>query len=203
MRLFSYVVARDYGFAPNPFFNVCTLATCKPGIRRLAQPGDWVVGTGTGRHKRASYLVYAMNVAETMTFDEYWNDPRFQQKKPNLCGSKKVAFGDNIYSKSSRGDTWRQLDSHHSFADGSLNPANVANDTQADRVLIATEFVYWGGSGPKIPAKFRSFDGFNICAGRGYKRKFPDALIVEFVDWIRNSGARGCMGKPLDWAYTP
>lgn len=202
MRLFSYVVARDFGFAPNPFFNVCTLATCKPGIRRLAQVGDWVIGTGTAQHKRASYLVYAMNVTEAMTFNEYWNDPRFQQKKPNLRSSKKLAFGDNIYSRPT-GGAWCQLNSHHSFADGSPNPANIANDTQADRMLIGNEFVYWGGSGPKIPAQFRNFDGFDICAGRGHKSKFPDALIAAFVDWIQKSGARGYTGKPLDWAYTP
>ena len=32
--LFSYVVATDSGFAPNPFFGLCTLACCKPAIRR-------------------------------------------------------------------------------------------------------------------------------------------------------------------------
>jgi hypothetical protein len=42
-------VARDYGFAPNPFFGVCTLATCKPKIRKAAAIGDWVVGTGSSR----------------------------------------------------------------------------------------------------------------------------------------------------------
>ena len=47
MRLHSYVVARDYGFAPNPFFGVCTLATCKPKIRSAAKLGDWVMGTGS------------------------------------------------------------------------------------------------------------------------------------------------------------
>ncbi|MFH1865797.1 MAG: hypothetical protein ABIK85_07930, partial [Candidatus Eisenbacteria bacterium] len=39
MRLFSYIVARDYGFAPNPFCGVCTLATCKPKIRESASVG--------------------------------------------------------------------------------------------------------------------------------------------------------------------
>ncbi|WP_225761747.1 hypothetical protein [Acinetobacter sp. Marseille-P8610] len=34
MKIFSYVVSRDFGFAPNPFFNFCTLATCKPKIRK-------------------------------------------------------------------------------------------------------------------------------------------------------------------------
>ncbi len=28
---------RDYGFAPNPFHGICTLATCKPVIRRVAR----------------------------------------------------------------------------------------------------------------------------------------------------------------------
>jgi Nucleotide modification associated domain 2 len=152
LRLFSYVVARDYGFAPNPFFNVCTLATCKPGIRRLAQVGDWVIGTGTANRNRAGYLVYAMKVAETMTFEGYWNDPRFQLKKPNLRSSKKVAFGDNIYSRAPAGGAWCQLDSHHSFANGSPNPANIENDTKADRMLIGTEFVYWGGSARQRPS---------------------------------------------------
>ena len=46
MRLFSYVVAHDTGFSPNPFFGYCTLACCKPVIRRSAQAGDWVVGLG-------------------------------------------------------------------------------------------------------------------------------------------------------------
>src|SRR5262245_31415483 len=45
VRLYSYVVARDYGFAPNPFYGFCTLATCKPDIRRTADIGDWIVGT--------------------------------------------------------------------------------------------------------------------------------------------------------------
>ena len=36
---------RDYGFAPNPYFGYCTLATCKPVIRRCAGVGDWIAWT--------------------------------------------------------------------------------------------------------------------------------------------------------------
>lgn len=32
--LFSYIVRWDHGFAPNPFHGICSLATCKPGIRK-------------------------------------------------------------------------------------------------------------------------------------------------------------------------
>src|SRR5262249_55154673 len=45
--LFSYCIPYDFGSAPNPFWGLCTLAICKPDIRRTANVGDWVVGTGS------------------------------------------------------------------------------------------------------------------------------------------------------------
>src|SRR5712692_10528871 len=54
VKLYSYVVARDYGFAPNPFFGFCTLATCKPEIRKAAAIDDWVIGTGSKRQNRGN-----------------------------------------------------------------------------------------------------------------------------------------------------
>ncbi|MFC0668681.1 hypothetical protein ACFSKY_14665 [Azotobacter chroococcum] len=98
MKLYSYVVARDFGFAPNPFFGFCTLATCKPKIRKHASVGDWVVGTGAkSTYDYKGRLIYAMQVSEVLSFDEYWNDARFILKRPNLKGSLKVMYGDNIY----------------------------------------------------------------------------------------------------------
>ena len=47
MRVFSYVVMHDSGFAPNPFHGHCTLACCKPKIRSQAKAGDIVVGLTT------------------------------------------------------------------------------------------------------------------------------------------------------------
>jgi hypothetical protein len=201
MELYSYVVARDYGFAPNPFMNVCTLATCKPKIRAKAQIGDWVIGTGTASRNRSGRLVFAMCVDAAIPFNEYWNGPRYQEKKANLRGSKKQAFGDNIYFKPF-GKPWQQINSHHSFADGSCNIANVRNDTQANRVLIGEEFIYWGGNGPKIPAKFRNYNGIDICAKRGHKRNFPDELVTEFVEWMKERGEQGFVAPPLDWDKT-
>ena len=70
-RLHSYVVARDFGFAPNPFFGFCTLATCKPKIRSVAAIGDWVIGTGSRTKQRDGHLVFAMRVSETLSFGDY------------------------------------------------------------------------------------------------------------------------------------
>lgn len=198
MTMFSYVVARDYGFAPNPFGGYCTLATCKPDIRRFAQTGDWVIGTGSANQNRQGYLVYAMKVAEAMTFNDYWAAPRFQHKKPDLRSSKKLAFGDNIYHHI-QGE-WSQIDSHHSLDDGTPNDRNIQNDTQADRVLVATEFAYWGGSGPLIPNILRNYHGHDLCIGRGYKRYFPDEMEVQFVMWLSSLKEQGFLGRPIDWA---
>ena len=65
MRLFSYCIPVDDGAAPNPYWNVCTLAICKPVIRRIANVGARIVGVGSCNVKGKSYhnkLVYAMKV---------------------------------------------------------------------------------------------------------------------------------------------
>ena len=197
-RLYSYVVARDFGFAPNPFYNVCTLATCKPEIRKHANVGDWILGTGSSKRGKEGYLVFVMLVSETLTFSEYWENASFREKRPNLRGSKKQAFGDNIYFKDHTG-RWRQVDSHHSYTGGTSNPHNIDHDTGTDRVLLSTEFVYWGGSGPQVPPKLRSYNGLDICAKRGHKCRFPDDLVTDFEAWFRSLDAQGYLGAPADW----
>ena len=198
VRLYSYVVARDFGFAPNPFYGTCTLATCKPTIRRCALIGDWIVGTGPKSKGRGGHLVYAMKVDETLSFDEYWLDPRFQRKRPSRDGSYKQAFGDNIYHQTAD-RTWSQSDSHHSYDDGSINPRNVRNDTQTPRVLLSKTYGYWGGSGPAIPREFRDPPDLDICAGRGHHVNFSKERVEGFISWLHSVGLRGYVSEPMEW----
>ncbi|MAZ10985.1 MULTISPECIES: hypothetical protein [unclassified Limnobacter] len=201
-RIHSYVVRYDSGFAPNPFYSYCTLATCKPPIRKSAEIGDWVVGSGSsGRGvRRGGFLVYAMRVTEILTFDEYGRDPRFESKKPYRNGSRKQSCGDNIYFRTGEGEAWQQRDSFHSRPDGSLNPDHVARDTGTNRVLISNDFVYFGGQGPKLPGELRDRRGRHICkAGIGLTT-FDDArLLTDFVYWIRGLGVSGYQGAPFEW----
>ena len=200
MGLFTYVVRRDYGFAPNPFFGVCTLATCMVKIRETAAVGDWIVGTGSKTQDREGQLVYAMKVTETMSFNKYWRDLRFQCKKPNLAGSRKQAFGDNIYRKCSPDGQWRQVNSHHSLPDGRPNRNNIGHDTKVDRVLLSDDFLYFGGSGPTIPGRCE------VCtSGIGHRCRFPGAVVRGFCAWLRTLET-GFNGPPSDWAsmrWTP
>lgn len=201
LRVFSYIVARDFGFAPNPFHGWCTLATCKPEIRRRAKVGDWILGTGSAKHGRSGFAVYAMRVEEALSFEEYWDDPRFVSKRPKLAGSRKVAFGDNIYHPGGDGG-WIQLDSHHSLHDGSANPENVRRDTRVDRMLIARDFIYWGGDGPPVPDDLRAFgdDEEDLCASnRGHRCRFSDQMVAVAVEWIEGFDDRGLQGRPDQW----
>ena len=69
-RLYSYVLRFDDGAAPNPFWQTCTLAICKPAIRRTSRIGDWVIGTGSKNSKLkdgntydlSDSVIYAMKI---------------------------------------------------------------------------------------------------------------------------------------------
>src|SRR5205814_1314034 len=144
------------------------------------------------------HLVYVMKVSEAMTFEEYWSEPRFQRKKPNLRGSKKQAFGDNIYSIDSKANLWCQLNSHHSMPDGTPNQLNVNTDTATNRVLISDDFVYWGGSGPLIPNKFLNFGAQHLTLRiiRNHRTISSPEFLEEFSTWIRALNQSGFVGEP-------
>ncbi len=195
MICYSYVLARDYGFAPNPFGHYCTLATCKPKIRKAASTGDWVVGTGSVRYHGDEHLVFAMKVSEKLTFNEYWEDPRFLYKRPVLNGSLKQMYGDNIYSQDQ--GRWRQADSHHSNEDGTANMYNLKRDTSYPFVLVSDHFFYFGSNAVPIPRRFLAQDGECIRKkGPGYRCIFTDAFVFRFTEWLAVKHTPGYWGAP-------
>ena len=128
-KCYSYVVARDYGFAPNPFHGVLTLANCKQQIRRVAKVGDWVIGHSSKK----------------------------LGQKLSMNGSLVTMYGDNIYHHDENGK-WKQEDSHHSLEHGVTNQLNLKRDTgTTDRILISTEFIYLGKSMMEMPENMRGY----------------------------------------------
>ena len=199
--LLSYVVRYDSGFAPNPFYGYCTLATCKPRIREHARIDDWLVGTGSAdrRVRRGGYLVYAMRVTEILSTQEYWVDERFREKRPNLAYNWVSASGDNIYEPIIPGQ-WCQLSSYHSLTDGTCNTEHLARDTGVARILVSDDFVYFGGEGPRLPTRFRLHGECSVqCVHRNYRRVTDENAISAAEDWIRSLGVTGFQGRPLDW----
>lgn len=181
--LYSYVVSRDNGFAPNPFGVYCTLACCKPQIRKHASVGDWVVGTGSKRTVGNDKLVYAMKIEEKVLFNEYAEDPRFQYKIPRAAIPEER--GDNIYYKN-RADEWvlRQSFYHKTQKQREI-------DLSGKFVLISEQFFYFGASAIPIPERFFNF----IKKGPGHKRLSGQAVVL-FLTWLGNIYVPGIHGNP-------
>jgi hypothetical protein len=181
--LYIYVVDRDFGFAPNPFHGYCTLATCKPSIRRAAQVGDWVMGVGGSRIKATGRCIHLMKVSEILTFDAYWSDKRFWAKKPVRNGSPVMMVGDNIYHRNDIKEDWLQEDSHHSKPDGSTNVENLMRDTKSINVLISKHFYYFGSAAPFVDL---SSIGYKNGIGHA-KKSLGDTNVIDFVKNIEDS----------------
>ena len=130
-----------------------------------------------------------------MLFDEYWSDPRFARKKPNMQGSMMHRYGDNIYW-TGPGGTFQQLDSFHSEDDGSLSVANRERDTgTTQKVLIGSEFAYYGKSAPAIPHNL----GFVIKKGPGHKSRFADDQRMAVENWLATLLEHGYVNEPGRW----
>ncbi len=192
-RIYSYVVRYDSGFAPNPFGEYCTLATCKPRIRKKIKIGDWVVGTGSVEYVGNIKLIYAMKVEEKISFDQYDRDKRFSYKIPTWFSSDKIKkVGDNIYFKDPKG-VYYQRPSNHSNRDGSENEELKQHDLSGEFVLISKLFCYFGKKAVEIPKKIQDI----IKKGPGHKCTFPENLITNFLNWLKTKyGLNGCQGSP-------
>ena len=196
VRVNSYVIDHDWGFAPNPFHGICTLACCKPDIRKHAALGELVIGTSSTRGGRPSQLVYWMRISETLTFDEYWEDKRFRSKRPNVTGSFMMRYGDNIYHRDEDSETLTQENSFHSEPYGGFSKDNFDRDTsKTERVLIGEDFTYWGGNGPVIPDHLVAF----VKKGAGHKCYFKPDQVAQLEAWLAGFPKQGYLFEPELW----
>lgn len=198
MHIFSYKVEHDLGLAPNPFHGSCTLAVCKSSIRsnKNLSIGDWVIGTGSKALDNINHLIYAMKVEEKLTFNEYWNDERFQCKKPVIEGSLVKIYGDNIYHQDITTQEWIQEDSAHSLDQGLTNEDHMKRDTGGEYVLVSQEFYYFGKNALKVPEdlielcpKSRDMEYLNRSQG----------IVEAFVKWLKGNHTVGIHGDPINW----
>jgi hypothetical protein len=183
-RVYIYVVDRDFGFAPNPFHGFCTLATCKPGIRNTAKTGDWVIGMGGNRLNATGRCVFAMQISGKITYNEYWLNHIYFDKKPVRNGSCRMMVGDNIYYLEPTTSKWNQADSHHSNPDGTINAENLNTDTKSDKVLISRRFFYFGRNAPLVPPDMIANIGFKNGIGH---RVYERGECAKLIDWLEQN----------------
>lgn len=192
-KLYTYIVRVDSGFAPNPFHGFCTLATCKPRIRKIAKDGDWIAGFTSKRYYKDRRLIYAMRVEEVLDFDDYWSSTRFKCKQPIPSGGREQQCGDNIYHRNPDDGSWIQAPSYH-------NEDHIKKDTKFPQALISKTFIYYGAKAIKLPHEFRNWDSQDVSPmGRGHRCNFPDGLREEFIDWLEPQADNGVYGEPMEW----
>lgn len=186
MRLCSYVVSEDTGLAPNPFWGFCTLAVCTPNHQgtRL-DVGDWIAGFLP--KNRGCRFLYAMEISEILGLDEYFHDPRFAAKKPNLRGSWQERCGDNFYSRKPDGSWVQHRNRFH------LDEALKRQDTKYARVFIGERFWYRGRLAIAAPEKFAPLVG-----GRGARVNHDPSLVADLCSWVVQEFEPGVADVPND-----
>lgn len=189
-RLFSYCIPVDDGAAPNPYWGICTLAICKPAIRRKAMKGDWIVGTGSKRSLGdiSGQVVYAMKVSEVVSMEEYdrWTRRTSSKKIPDAynCDSRRK-LGDSIYDYSAGQPRLRK--SVH-------DKKNRKTDLSGKNVLISNHFFYFGDKPRRLPFHLQPI----AQQIRGHRVHKNDAYVEPFIKWLRSLNLKpNCLyGKP-------
>lgn len=156
------------------------------------------MGTGSKKRAQQGRAVYLMQIGRIITFDQYWTDPLFSEKKPVLNGSRTQQYGDNIYHRDPLTNEWIQEDSFHSGVGGVVDIDNLETDTgHTDKVLIADWFIYWGGDGPEVPTEL----AYAVQKTQGHKRLREEGEIRAVVDWAQKVTVVPTLGEPTEWRY--
>lgn len=200
-KLHSYVLRVDDGAAPNPFWGICTLVICKPQIRKYAQVGDWIVGTGSKRVKLADgkiydfsdKIVYAMKVTKKMTLREYdeFCRKKLDKKIPDWGNSDwRLRVGDCIYDYS-RGN-------NPILRKGVHKKEHMDKDLGGIYALLSKHFYYFGEKAVRIPTRLQGI----IKKNQGHKSIKEIDLIRRFEKWISQFDKNKIYGLPqMKWLF--
>lgn len=177
--LFTYCIRIDNGAAPNPFWGTCTLVICKPGIRKIAKEGDWIVGTGSINSPIGNIggkVVYIMRVSKKMTMESY--DSYTKNHLPNkipkwFSRDVRMRLGDAIYDFSVDPPSTR-LSVH--------NKNQREKDLGGKFALISDHYFYFGDQPKQLPEHLLPI----VKQGPGHRSHANDPFLIHFMDWMNS-----------------
>ena len=163
----------DNGGAPNPWFNVCTLAICKPKIRKHAQIGDYIVGFGSKNDysiDKSDHIIYIMKVTQKLTYHQYYQF--CQNNLKNKIPNSRNKLGDCIYFLKNK--KYNQI--KNQYHDNSC----YSKDISSDYVLLSDDFLYFGRESIKVKNSLRNI----IIKYQGHKSISNQPYLQEFEEWF-------------------
>ena len=179
--LYSYCIPIDDGAAPNPYWDTCTLAICKPVIRRVANIGDWIVGLGSKNSPIGDIhnkIVYIMKISNKLTFAQYdeFCKTNLTKKIPVITNEDPIYhLGDCIYDFSKYPNVEQRKGVH--------KEGNQPIDLGGKYVLLSDHFYYFGDKPYSLPKKFYAI----IKDGQGHKSTFNDPYVLDFIAWLEKT----------------
>jgi hypothetical protein len=183
-RLFTYKVAHDGGSAPNPYHSVCTLAVCKPAIRRVAKLGDVIVGLACAPDDRR--LVYCMVVDHVLPWADYIRVCKGTGEMPDGIDARKLKNklprsgsdpGDCIWPDAGRFDQAMESSSGHGGKeDWDRDVVNGQN------VVLSKRFWYFG-KGDQHALRLDE-ELLDLIPGRGHRSDANRGMRAAFVDFF-------------------
>jgi Nucleotide modification associated domain 2 len=200
-KIYSYVLRIDDGAAPNPFWGVCTLVICKPAIRRTAEVGDWVIGTGSKNTKLkdgniydlSDSIVYAMKIEEIKTlkqYDKYCKDSLTHKIPQWEAKDWQLRVGDCVYDYSQKYKPAIRKSVH--------NEDSRKKDLGGENALLSEHFYYFGEEPRILPTNLKDL----IKKNQGHKKIENTDLVEKFEKWISQFEKNRLYAEPqMKWLF--
>ncbi|PZQ94202.1 MAG: hypothetical protein DI539_31200 [Flavobacterium psychrophilum] len=171
------------------------MVICKPIIRRNAQVGDWIVGTGSknvrqadgGNKDLSGKLVYAMKVTQKMTMVEY--DSFCRESLPD-----KIPFNDLVDWRREVGDCIYDFTNANNpvIREGVHDENNCDRDLSGTNALLSSHFYYFGDNVVDLPAYLLPI----VMQTQGHKVTESADIIKKFESWISQFPLNKIDGAP-------
>ena len=214
MEMWSYKLVHDAMFAPNPLFDVLTLATCKPMIRKSPnnKKGMWIAGFtactthnsrvfggGITRYKRyEEKLIYLAQISEIISLDDYWE--QYPQKRCVGAGTDNIQdarwYGDNIYNGNNTDGNVIPKDNNG----GHSGSEAVRRDyLYGKNAIICKRFYYFTPDNRMdVPDRFKHL--VHGAKGQSLKSDKKSDKVEEFIAYVADYAAKkgvqnGIVGK--------
>ncbi len=188
-RIYYYILSYDGGIAPCIDGGLLTLAICKPGIRRKASRGDWLIGFSP--KEMGWTLSFIAKVSDKIRGDEYYGSGSYDGRS------------DCIYKLDSSGEfSLRSSRIHNHPKNRARDVGGKENNYRNAWILKSDRFWYFGGHALKVvgsqtPNLVEKLERLS----QGYRVNhsvLARAELETLIENVREKFKRGVHGSPRD-----